>query len=520
MPLSPRPRSRRDADLPPGASGPGGAPLGRPRGRGRARWGIRVAVGGSALVLLTSGVGHLVVNGLEGGVNRINAFAGLTDRPESTGNGLNFLVVGVDDRQELSERQRDRYKLGGASCDCTDTLMLVHVSEDRDRLSVISIPRDSYVELPPHTDGRTKVRHDALPAKINSAYAHGGPHLTVRAVEKLTDVHIDHYLEVDFTSFVKTVDVLGGIKVCTVRPLQDSYSGLDLPAGTSTLDGGEALSYVRARHVDGGSDFGRMHRQQRFIAAVIEKATSSGVLTSPVRLSKVTSTMLESVRADRNFGTDEMLALAEAMRGFTPSSSEFVSVPVADPSHAVEGVGSTVRWNEKKAARLFEAVRQDKPLAGHDTAKNAGGSGNPGGGGTTGRRAEPTLVDVPPAQVQVQVQNGTTRSGLAGRADTALRETGFRTTGLPRNAETQDVGRTVIAYDPRWDRSVRTVAAAFPDAELRAEPGRGPLMEVTLGKGFAEVHPVRAADPFAAEKHDGDRGNGFEAVTGDEVACD
>lgn len=511
MPLSPRSRFRPDADRTRG-----------PRSRGRTSWGCtgwgtRLAVGGSALVLLTSGIGHALVNGLEGGLDRINAFGGLTGRPESTGNGLNFLVVGVDDRQELSERERDRYRLGGESCDCTDTLMLVHVSEDRDRLSVISIPRDSYVELPPHTDGRTKERHQAVPAKINSAYAHGGPNLTVRAVERMTDVHVDHYLEVDFASFVKTVDVLGGIKVCTVRPLKDDYSGLDLPAGTSVLNGGEALSYVRARHVDGGSDFGRMHRQQRFIAAIIEKATSTGVLTNPVKLSKVTSTMLESVRADRNFGTEQMMALAEAMRGFTPSSSEFVSVPVADPGHEVEGVGSTVLWNEKKAARLFEAVRQDKPLAGHDRAKND--DGNAGGGGTTGRRTEPALVEVPPAQVRVQVQNGTTRSGIAGQAAKALQEAGFRTSGLPRNAERQDFEQTVIAYDPRWNRSVQTVAAAFPQAELLEEPGRGPLMEVTLGKSFADVHPVRAADPFLAEKHDDDHGKGFEAVTGDKVTC-
>ncbi|EST31882.1 hypothetical protein N566_20455 [Streptomycetaceae bacterium MP113-05] len=466
-------------------------------------------------MLLASGVGHVLVNRLEGGLDRINAFGGLTERPESTGNGLNFLVVGVDDRHELSERQRDRYRLGGASCDCTDTLMLVHVSEDRDRLSVISVPRDSYVELPPHTDGRTKERHRAVPAKINSAYAHGGPNLTVRAVEQMTDVHVDHYLEVDFASFVKTVDVLGGVTVCTVRPLQDEYSGLDLPAGTSVLKGGEALSYVRARHVDGGSDFGRMHRQQRFIAAVIEKATSTGVLSSPVQLGKVTSTLLASVRADRNFGSAEMVALAEAMRGFTSSSSEFVSVPVADPNHSVEGVGSTVLWNRRKADRLFEAVRQDEPLAGQDGAKDEGA----GGGGTTGRRTEPTLVDVPPAQVHVQVQNGTSRPGIAGQADQDLREAGFRTSGPPRNADRRDVEQTVIAYDPRWDRSVQTVSAAFPQSELREDPGRGPLMEVTLGKDFADVHPVRAADPFAAEKHDDDHGKGFEAVTGDEVAC-
>ncbi len=511
MPLSARFRSRSAADRTTGQ-----------RGRGR-RWGTRIAVGASALVLVAGGVGHALVSGLEGGLDRINPFAGLTGRPESTGNGLNFLVVGIDDRQELSEQERVEHRLGGASCDCTDTLMVVHVSEDRDRLSVISIPRDSYVKLPPHTDARTEERHKAVPAKINSAYAHGGPHLTVRAVEQMTGVHIDHYLEVDFASFMKTVDVLGGVEVCTVRPLKDEYSGLDLPAGTSKLDGGEALSYVRARHVDGGSDFGRMHRQQRFIAAVIEKATSSGVLTNPVKLSKVTSTLLESVRADKNFGTAQMLALAEAMRGFTPASSEFVSVPVADVSHTVEGVGSTVRWDEKKATRLFEAVRQDRPLAGHSARKKRQGEGedrNAGGGGTTEQQASPTLVDVPPARIRVQVENGTTRSGLGRSTDQALRHSGFRTTGVPRNAERQDVQQTVITYDPRWNRSVRTVAAAFPGAELREEAGRGPLMEVTLGAGFSSVHPVRAADPFQAEENDGDSGEGFEAVTGDEVTCD
>jgi LCP family protein required for cell wall assembly len=485
------------------------------RRRTRGRWGTRFAVGVSALVLLTSGIGYALVNGLEGTLARVNPFAGLTDRPESTGHGVNFLVVGVDDRNELTEEQRDRHRLGGASCDCTDTLLMVHVSEDRDRLSVISIPRDSYVELPPHTDARTREHHEALPAKINSAYAHGGPHLTVRAVEKLTDVRIDHYLEIDFASFMKTVDVLGGVKVCTVRPLKDAYSGLDLPAGTSVLDGGEALSYVRARHVDGGSDFGRMQRQQRFIGAVIAKATSSGVLADPVRLSKVTGTLLDSVRADQGFGTEEMLALAEAMRGFTPSSSEFVSVPVADVSHLVKGVGSTVLWDAKKADRLFEAVRQDRPLARHDAAKNR----NAGGGGTTRQRAEPTLVDVPPALIRVQVRTGTTRNGLAARVDQALRDTGFGTTGAPRNAARHDVRKTVISHDPRWDRSVRTVAAAFPEATLKEDPGRGELMEVTLGTDFTQVHPVRAADPFQAEKHDGDHGKGFEAVTGEDVSC-
>lgn len=107
--------------------------------------------------------------------------------------------------------------------------MIVHISEDRERASVVSLPRDSYAMTPPHTDRTTGEEHHGHPVKLNAAYAEGGPQLTVRTVETMTHVKIDHYLEVDFTSFMKTVDVLGGVKICTAEPLKDAYTGLDLP---------------------------------------------------------------------------------------------------------------------------------------------------------------------------------------------------------------------------------------------------------------------------------------------------
>src|SRR5690606_8262963 len=128
-------------------------------------------------------------------------------------------------------------------------------------------PRDSYAELPEHVDRTTGQRHGPHPVKLNAAYAEGGPALTVRTVEKMTNLKIDHYLEVDFTSFMRTVDVIGGVRICTAEPVKDSHTGLDLPAGTHTLSGGQALQYVRSRHVDGASDLGRMKRQQHFLAA-------------------------------------------------------------------------------------------------------------------------------------------------------------------------------------------------------------------------------------------------------------
>ena len=433
-----------------------------------------------------------MVTGLNADVRRVDPFHGLTDRPEG-GDGANILVVGTDQRDKLSKKMKKKYNLGGTACDCTDTLMLVHLSADRKRASVVSLPRDTYTKLPPHKDRLTGKMRPAQPAKLNSAYTTGGPGLTVRAVEKLTKVRVDHYLEVDFTSFMSTVDVLGGVKVCTREPLKDSYSGLDLPKGTSRLNGGEALQYVRARHLDGASDLGRMKRQQRFLASVVSKATDSGVLMNPVKFNKVASTLLDSVRADHGFGSDQMLALGQAMRGFTPASSEFASVPVGDPGYQVPGLGSTVKWDRKKADKLFAALREDRPL----TVRKTKGKGT-------------ARVEVAPRDVRVKVVNGTEKKGLGGRVDKELRETGFAANGTPGNSHKTHQGGTTIAYDPEWDRSARSLAAALPGAELVKEEGRGPVMRVTVTDEDQKVRRVRA------DSLSGDEGS---PVTGDKVGC-
>ncbi|GAA2059501.1 LCP family protein [Streptomyces albiaxialis] len=469
----------------------GGAGSGRPPAR-RPRWGLRIATGTSALLLTASGVGHAMVTGLNADVRRVDPFHGLTDRPEG-GDGANILVVGTDRRDQLSEKMKDKYNLGGSACDCTDTMMLVHLSSDRKRASVVSLPRDTYTKLPAHKDRTTGKRRGPRAAKLNSAYTLGGPGLTVRAVEKLTQVRVDHYLEVDFTSFMSTVDVLGGVEVCTRKPLKDSYSGLDLPKGTSRLNGGEALQYVRARHLDGDSDLGRMKRQQRFLASVISRATDSGVLMNPVKFNRVASTLLGSVRADHGFGSDQMMALGQAMRGFTPASSEFASVPVGDPGHQVPGLGSTVKWDREKADKLFTALREDRPLA----VRKPKGKG-------------PARVEVAPRDIRVKIENGTDEKGLGSRLDKELHKTGFATDGAPGNADKARPGRTTITYDPEWDRSARSLAAALPGADLVKEEGQGPQMHVTVADPDQQVRPVRV-NALAGKEG--------SPVTGDKVGC-
>lgn len=470
-----------------------------PAGRRPIRRSTRVLGGVAVLVITASGVGHAVVTGVDGAIGRVDAFGGMQDRPNGS-KGTNFLLVGTDGRDHLSPGEKRAYHLGGAPCHCTDTIMLVHLSKDDSRASVVSIPRDTYVRLPA-APGRPAAGASATrPAKLNQAYAQGGPKLTVRTVEQLTGVHVDHYLEVDFTSFMKTVDVLGGVPVCTTHPLKDSYSGLDLPAGTTLLDGGQALQYVRARHMDPAADLGRMQRQQRFLAQVVRKVTSGGTLTDPFKLRKVVSTVLGSVRADQGLDSEDLIRLARAMKGFSPSSSEYASVPLRNTSLHVPGIGSTVTWDPTKAGRLWAAIRADEPLVPPHPA----------------RPAEPAgpRVGVDPATIRVAVENGTSVPGLAGDTQRALHATGFATTGTATTAE-KHAPHTVIRFDPRWNDSAKALAVALPGAQLVPAPKQGPVMRVTLGPDFAltRVRPVTPPLPDPGSRPQ--RG----ALTGDQVGC-
>ncbi|MEU8588177.1 LCP family protein [Streptomyces sp. NPDC048664] len=466
-----------------------------PARRRRPRWAARMLTALSVSVLAAAGIGHAVIAGVDADISRIDPFRDMKDRPAG-GHGMNILLVGTDGRDGVTEQERHAFHLGGAPCHCTDTVMIVHISADRERASVVSLPRDSYAQAPAFTDRATGVRHPAQALRLNAAYAEGGPGLTVRTVEAMTQLKIDHYMEVDFVSFMKTVDALGGVRVCTATPLKDGYTGLDLAPGTHLLNGGQALQYVRSRHVDAASDMSRMQRQQRFLAALIDRATSSGVLLNPIRFREVTGAVLGSVRADPDFGANELLDLSRAMRTFSPRSSEFTTVPLADTTFHVDGLGSTVKWDDARARALFRSLRDDRPLT-------------PAAPRHRAKAPAPAVVAVPPQQIRVQVQNGTPESGLGKRVDDQLAATGFRTTGQPADAADRSTRHTVILYDPRWDRSARSLAAALPGSELRPAPGQGELLKVVAGSDFTQVHPVRADQP---QKPD-------EVTTGDQVVC-
>ncbi|GAA1918014.1 LCP family protein [Streptantibioticus ferralitis] len=303
---------------------------------------LRIASAASLAVLTTSGLGY-----------GVHAFSELGKHRPAPGVGVNILLVGTDEHGP-STSEPQRHQPAGASCHCTGAIMLVHLSQDRSRLSVVSIPRDSYVpfsELPPY---KGRFSETIQPGRMNAAYALGGLPLTIRTVERMTKVHIDHYAELDFAGFMKTVDALGGVPVHTRHPLHDPGTGLDLPAGTTLLNGGRALSYVR--YADPSADIGRMRRQREFVAAVINRVSASGLLHDPVRLNRAVDAVRHSVHADTG------LTSADVLRDLHPAATEFASVPAADVDYRVPGVGSTVKWDDGRAAALFNAIRRDRPI--------------------------------------------------------------------------------------------------------------------------------------------------------------
>ena len=405
---------------------------------------------------------------------------------------MNVLLVGTDGRDRITEEERQKYRLGGAPCHCTDTIMLVHLSADRERASVVSLPRDTYAETPrAHRPRPPATAHG--PSGQAERRLRGGRARAHRADGRAHDrVKIDHYLEVDFTSFMRTVDV--------ARRGADLHGpaaeGLATPASTcrpapTELDGGQALQYVRSRHVDGASDLGRMQRQQRFMAALIEQATGSGVLLNPVRFRR---RHLDRARArsapTRGSARSELLDLGQAMRGLHPASSEFTSVPIGQLGYAVKGIGSTVKWDagEGRSGSSRPCARTGRSPRTAAARRRA----------ATPRRRRPA-ADPGPGR-----QRHRARTGSAGRwtrrcAPPASAPPAPRSTREPRG-----LTRTVVDVRPALGPLGQVPGGRPAGSGAAGGDGAGPDHEGDRGRGLRKVGRVRAEARSRGEFGDGD----------------
>jgi LCP family protein required for cell wall assembly len=471
---------------PAGPAGPGGprppAPPGRPRrvpaGRTpgqRFLLGIKVLAGIlSVSVLAASGYLYFLYRDFNGKVGRVNAI-GQSTVADVDGQDENILLVGSDDRSTATPAELRELGTEMDPGKNTDTMILVHVPADGRKATAISFPRDSYVNIPGFGKG-----------KLNAAYADGaygsggkadpdrGRRLLVQTISELSGIRIDHYVEVDLLGFYRITKAIGGVEVCLKKPAKDSFSGIDLPAGKQTIQGKQALAFVRQRHGLPNGDLDRIARQQYFLSATFRKMKSAGVIGNPLKLKRLLDAIGTSVRMDSGL---DPLQLARQVRGLASGNIEFKTVPNKGPA-TVDG-RSVVLLDTAALPAFFRSV--------------VGGSS--GGGKSTPART------VPRGQVSVQVYNGSGRKGLATQTATALRSAGF-TVASTGNADRTNYQQTVIRYAPASLAQANTLAAAIPGAQLEERQNSGNAVQLVLGADFAGVRaggsgttPTSAAPP-------------------------
>jgi LCP family protein required for cell wall assembly len=316
-----------------------------PDNRPRRRW-RRVLVFISVAVLVITGGGVLAAwaytRSLTTNVKRVDVFAGLpTDRPtEAVTKATNLLLLGSDSRNPDT-----------TAASRTDTIMVVHVDADHQHAYAVSIPRDTWVYVPASADGR----NGNTMAKINAAYAWGGPALAVRTVEKFTGVRIDHVVMIDFAGFKDVVDALDGVDmtvdktITSIHPPFRTYT-----AGIRHFNGAEALDYVRQRYQFSDGDFARARHQQAFLKDLLTKAASSGTITNPLKLNAFLQAVSKSVTVDKGF---DLVGTALGLRDLRGSNVTFLT----NPSTGTDTVAgqSIVRPDAAKDKALFQAVAHD-----------------------------------------------------------------------------------------------------------------------------------------------------------------
>lgn len=261
------------------------------------------------------------------------------DRPADTP-GTTYLLVGSDSREGLSAEQRKELTTGDVGGARTDTIMLMHVPRFGGKTLLLSLPRDSIVDIPGRGSGH----------KINAAYAFGGPKLLVQTVEQATGLRVDDYIEIGLGGFAGIVDAVGGVEICPKQDMKDPLAGLDIKAGCQEADGTTALAYVRSRHVDATGDIARVERQREVVGKVADQAASPWTFINPVRYGRLNLAAADALTVGENVGPIDLAKFAWGMRKVTGNDGLTCTVPLADMA---------VHWDTEAANRLFEQIRQD-----------------------------------------------------------------------------------------------------------------------------------------------------------------
>jgi LCP family protein required for cell wall assembly len=467
-------------------------PRGRHRGDGTPRvsvWsGVRlgsqvIAASLSMLLLVTFGLYWWKYHAFSAGLHRLHIFGGASAGKPShdiDGKDQNILIVGNDDRESASDAELRQLGTGrdGGSLN-TDTMMIVHVPANGSKATLISLPRDSYVDIPDHGQ-----------AKLNSAYPDGftsaggstdakraaGAGLLLSTIQHLTGLTIDHFVQVDLLGFYRISNAIGGVRVNMCAAVKEPDSGIDLHQGINVIKGRQALAFVRQRYnfPDGNGDLDRVQRQRYFLTAAFRKLASAGVILNPVKLQHLLSAVQSSMYIDDRLNPTDLARQMENL-----SADNIVGRTIPTDGFGTTGDGQSIVLVNPAEVKTFV-----KHLIGP---------------------ADKKLTDaktVKPSSVTVDIVNAGGSSGTAARNAAVLRQAGFvvGTAGTAPRPSTA----TVIQYSPGMESQAKTVAAYVPGATLLSVAGLKHV-RLVLGADHLDVKPT--AQPTA-------QGSGTSAPSG------
>ena len=459
LPLPPglHPRGRGAARR---ASGP-------ERRRRTARWVLAVRLLAALLSLsVLGGTGYAWASyrHFTSGVKHVDAIPGSPGGKDIDGPAQNILLVGDDHRPDNASPQElallSTGQDGGGTN--TDTMMVLHLPGGGGNPTVISFPRDSWVDIPGVGKG-----------KLNSAFSAGaanggdaaGMRLLIQTIQNMTGLSIDHFVRVSMVGFYDIANVLGPIQVCLNQPAHDGYSGTNLPAGVSTLDAKQALSFVRQRHGLLRGDLDREVRQQYFLSTELHKVLSAGTLLNPAKTQSLLGAVSSALETDPGL---DLLSLATEFHGLSADKVTYTTIPVTGTPTIQDAQGNDVSIVTVDFAALPGFISQIITPPTAPTSRPKSG-------------AAPAPVD--PSTVNVQVINGTGRPGLAAAQTAALAKLGFNTQ-TPTNGDSAIT--TTITYPPGMQAQAQAVAAHVPGARLTSGPAGSPVT-LTLGSDGLQV---------------------------------
>jgi len=396
----------------------------------------------------------------------------------------NILVYGDDNRAGLTPHQQYVLRTGHDQSNNTDTIMLVHISPGRHRLTVVSIPRDTMVPVYECNSGPGYTGQQANPAgavQINSLLQIGGPTCLWKTVEQMTGVRIDHFIGIGMLGFVKVVDDLGGVNVCVPFNVNDPVSGLNLKAGEQHITGVQALAFWRTREDLGdGSDLQRIQRDQFMSVQVVKGVLHSGLLSNPIRLLRIVSDAAASMTTDAGMTVSDLVSIGQSFRDLSGQNVQFITMP----NEKWTQNANRVQPMQPQAGEVFGAIARDMTVPKVSTT--------PGPSSTGGAQ----VLTTSPANVKVEVLNGSGVSRVANEAAAGLTGRGFNVTGTgdaPNFAYT----KSVIEYSTAADMpAVNTLEKELTNVTSLQVASVAPgTVDLILGSDFTGLKAQTSQNP-------------------------